>query len=61
MAEQHTPTDDNPERECVSCGQRGHWYLHCQQRPFWPAVAEHFGLPPLPSNVPTQNTGGGKP
>lgn len=37
----------NPERECITCGQKGHWYLNCPTKPFVKIIAESFGLPKL--------------
>lgn len=36
---------DHPERECVTCGERGHWYTECPRLPFGSLVAAAFGVP----------------
>lgn len=38
---------DHPERECVTCGERGHWYLNCPRVPFFALAAAAFGGPAL--------------
>jgi len=43
---------EHAERECLSCGAMGHWYLHCPKHPFWPMVGKAFGLPPLLFETP---------
>jgi hypothetical protein len=35
---------EHPERECVTCGQKGHWYTDCPKAPFGLLMAAAFGV-----------------
>jgi len=36
------------EKECISCGQKGHTYLQCAEKPFFGMLAGAFGLNTIP-------------
>lgn len=39
---------ENIEKECISCGEKGHHYNECTKVPFFGIVAATFGLNPKP-------------
>lgn len=51
------PQQLTPERECITCGKCGHWYLHCPVQPFTRTIADAFGLGPLMDDIPAGTKG----